>query len=211
MGKLRVQKPEQQYAGMVTYLARLCNFQLDESSVEIQESFLSDIPLERRISAIQKIITTRKANDRFPSIRDIREAAGEKIEDGRDDRFAATEISHSIWNAIGRFGYVDPDGAKAYLGQIAWAVVVCTGGWGEVCEATEFDKTTLLAQWRDIAMNMILKKRQGIPLEQIPGSSPNESKLVESALDKARDEYRDRRSRSQIAPESQNPAQKSPF
>ena len=141
---------EQRYLQRLNLLAKACSFNLDAQTVSSFDEFLADLGYERLTDAIGKILTTRKATDRFPSIRDIRQAAGEVYDEPQDDKAKATEIAHRIWTAIGRFGGYNGEDAKAWLGPIAWATVRLAGGWSSICEIeNENQQTTYVAQWRD--------------------------------------------------------------
>lgn len=168
MGQDSVQSLEIKYINAMNSLASLCNStKLDDFLFEIYDEGLQSLSYERRIFALKKIAMTRKGYDRFPSVRDIREAAGEVFDDPKDDRSKATELANRVWDAIERFGYAQPEDAEQYLGPIGWAFVNNSGRWVSIC-SIEGERTTYIAQWRDSIMSLLVKSRAGVPLGTAP-------------------------------------------
>lgn len=161
------QNLEAKYISSLMGLAKLCNTVLDDFVFELYDEGLQGIELLRRIHAIRKLAMTRKATDRFPSVRDIREAAGDVFDDPRDDKAKATELANRVWDAIERFGYNQPEEAEKYLGPIGWAFVNNSGRWVSIC-SIEGERTTYVAQWRDSIMSLLIKDRAGVPLGTAP-------------------------------------------
>lgn len=168
-------KHEVDYLNKINYLARVCNMPLEASDIGIMDSMLEDLGYERLSKAIGKILATRKGHDRFPSIRDIREAAGEAQDTPQNDHGTATEVAERIWTAIGKFGWPNGEAAKEFLGEPAWSAVLLSGGWQDACNAHEDQKGIFIAQMRDLTLSLLRKQRAGVPLmsaPQLPGSNP---------------------------------------
>lgn len=66
----------------------------------------------------------------------------------------AKEAAARIPEAIKKFGYTDPESAKAFIGSLGWNVVNRFGGWAHVCQhhgTPEMNALTFQAQARDLA------------------------------------------------------------
>lgn len=123
---------EQRFLTILSVLAEMCGSKLSSDLLEIYDNNLKDLGYENLCEALNQIIINRRAQDRFPSIRDIREACGEaklSIE------AAAQELLTRVIAAIAIFGYVDPEGAREYMGEVAWSALPGNIGWEETCTA----------------------------------------------------------------------------
>lgn len=70
--------------------------------------------------------------------------------------------SIEIWNAIGRYGWNNPDQARVSMGSLAWLVVERSGGWRRLCEESgHSDAGIMRAQLRDIAESLHRKSERG--------------------------------------------------
>lgn len=63
----------------------------------------------------------------------------------------ARDVGGRIWESISRFGQWRAEDAEKALGEVAWVVVQRMGGWHSVCQITNSDRTTFMAQCRDLA------------------------------------------------------------
>jgi hypothetical protein len=73
----------------------------------------------------------------------------------------ATEAANKIVEAMGKFGWTNPDKARAFMGELAWEVVVREGGWSNLCERTTNDDLPIMrAQWRELAKVVHVRQQQ---------------------------------------------------
>lgn len=77
--------------------------------------------------------------------------------------------------AVKRFGYANPAGAKAFLGELAWQAVCSLGGWQAVCESPTDQRATLRAQFR-VAFEGLANREaeyRSLPEHQRPAIAPS--------------------------------------
>jgi hypothetical protein len=174
------------YLSKIHYLAKTCGIEIDPMFIEVMNEGLLDLGYERLSMALSRIMKTRKANDRFPSISDIRSAAGEMIDDAKNDHSIATEIADRVYLAIaGGDGF--PEATRTKIGEIGWAAIQLLGGLNHLCATTlEENKNTFIAQTRDLIMGLLRKQRAGIDLMALPdahiGKQEQLSPAVQDAL-----------------------------
>lgn len=178
---------ELKFLAKLRALAKLSNMILDDETIQMLDEMLKDLGYERLDQAVGKILLNRRASDRFPSIRDIREAAGVVMDDPKGDKELAAEIAERIWTALGRYGYTNPGQAAEYIGDLGWAAVRNSGGWNTWCNIEcESQKPTYIAQARDLIMSLLRKDRAGVALDAVPIppseqiSSPQKEKIAEA-------------------------------
>lgn len=128
---------------------------------------LDDLPEDRVVAAIEQV--ARKAR-RWPTVDDIREAAGDGAQDPAG---VAREVADKIVEGIRRYGYMaGPSRLPAlqeFLGELAWALVQKLGGWNMLCETVRDDQLpTLKAQWRESALALIDRVQRGEALDAPP-------------------------------------------
>lgn len=110
------------------------------------------------VAALEKIIGNRGDRDAFPSVKTIKE----QLDPSVDDEALAAEAATRLAGSIGRYGYTNPAEARAYMGEVAWAIVEREGGWQGLCERTKENQIpTLKAQWRQLAVALMAKSRAG--------------------------------------------------
>lgn len=123
---------QQRFYTVFAALANMCGANLTKDMVAMYEESLSDLGFEKISTALTKIMNTRRAQDRFPSIRDIRDLCEP---DKVSIDVAAQEALNLAISAVARFGYYDPEGAEKYLGPEVWAALPGRNGWKEFCVA----------------------------------------------------------------------------
>lgn len=69
----------------------------------------------------------------------------------------ANLIATKIRQAISRCGYADPEGARKFIGDVGWNIVIRFGGWLYICEnhGELLNPSTFHAQCRDVAKAQI--------------------------------------------------------
>jgi hypothetical protein len=81
-----------------------------------------------------------------------------------DDESVAKESAARIVAAIPKFGWCNREDAKAFIGEVGWAVVEKQGGWQYICEhyGKEISMSTFQAQARDLAKSQIVLAKRGL-------------------------------------------------
>lgn len=93
----------------------------------------------------------------------------------------ALDASNLIVEAMSRFGYTNPESARAFIGELGWKVVQREGGWQSLCERTTNDDLPILkAQWRELAGALYRRDQTGRGHEPpgLPSSKPMEQVSV---------------------------------
>lgn len=69
----------------------------------------------------------------------------------------ANEVANRIRSAIGKYGWPNPNEARAYIGELGWKVVDRAGGWSYICEnhGLDLNPLTFFAQSRDSAKALL--------------------------------------------------------
>jgi hypothetical protein len=150
---------EQRFYTVLNALADLVpNFTLSKEQVILYANGLRDLGWKAAGDALEKIMRERKGGEWFPSIRDVREKIVPVIDDADDARAAAARIIA----AVAKYGWPNPVGAKAFIGELGWMVVEQQGGWAVVCqEMNEHTRGTMQAQMRDLALSLQRRARAG--------------------------------------------------
>lgn len=126
---------------------------------------LFDLDLDLVAAAISRIRKT-PGNVFFPLPAVIREAVQGSARD------EAIEASNRIVQAMSRFGWNNPEGARNFIGELGWRVVEREGGWQSLCQRTTNEELpTLKAQWRELAAVTQRRMVSGIDnaAPQLPG------------------------------------------
>jgi hypothetical protein len=128
-------------------LAMVTNHELTELAANVYVENLSDLPQDQVIQAIRGWVKKERF---FPAISDLRKNL---CADSQTPREKADVVANRIWDAIARFGWNNPEKAKAYIGELGWKTVEMAGGWVGMCETSDMEnKNIIIAQTRDLAM-----------------------------------------------------------
>ncbi len=112
---------------------------------------LKDIPAETFDEACA---TARRTLDGFPSIAwFLRTADNINL----DASGVGEDTAERIEGAIKACGYTNPDGARSYIGELGWAIILDQGGWTSVCAVTYDELISMRRLWRDAARNRFIK------------------------------------------------------
>ncbi len=79
----------------------------------------------------------------------------------KSDTVEANAAANRIWSAIAKFGYPNPDKARAYIGTLGWEVVMARGGWNSVCQESN-DNSNLQVQLQRLAETVITRTKAGL-------------------------------------------------
>lgn len=166
-------------------VARLCNFELDESLAIFYRRNLEDLDDVAVLGALEAIMLELGGGQRqFPSVAAIRRRASGQVAAGPEARMiddgearAATAL---VIGAVRRFGSINGSGQsaadkteriKAHVGELAWRCVTIRGGWNFLCETlTNADLPTFEAQFRELAKATLERRRRGV--DDLPPALP---------------------------------------
>ena len=153
-----------QIGAMILGMAEAMGRQLTEAGIKHYLQFLDDIDTGTVVWALQELI---KTESRMPTVADIRRIA--KPEESITVEHDAIEASNRIVQAMGKYGWINPEQAKEFIGELGWAVVQREGGWRNVCEHTKTEDLPITkAQWRNLAKAIAIRARAGV-LNSPPG------------------------------------------
>lgn len=101
------------------------------------------------------------------------------------DRQNGTAIANRIWESISKFGWPNGPSAREHIGEFGWQVVQMRGGWLAVCEeSNESQPGHMLAQLRDLAESLIVRKKAGQgDVRDLKIEGPDEVKRVKELVD----------------------------
>jgi hypothetical protein len=155
------------FLSRLSALAKLSEAVLSKEIVELYDKILSTVGYPNATRAVEHIIINRSARDKFPSIADIRRiATGEG-----DETDTANAVAGRIFEAIKAMDSCRllTQNVETFLGDIAWRVVVQSGGWDFVYNSmNERNAGTFRAQYRDLALSMIRRNKLGHDLNAAP-------------------------------------------
>lgn len=114
-----------------------------------------------------------------------------------DPKIQAREVASRLHSAVIKFGWPNPEQARAYIGEVGWAIAQRYGNWRQLCEhlGVEIDPGQFMAQTRDLAESMIRNNENGFldkPIHFIESSK--------DYVDRKWDEFLDGRQKQLEAP-----------
>lgn len=162
--------PQIQFMKALGVLAEMCSFTLSDNTALFYFDSLKSVGHEQAILAIQELMQTRKATDRFPSIADIRNIVRPEI----SSKGNASDIAHQLIAAISKLGrYAKKEVVDLEIGEVGAEVVRRMGGWPRFVEMTdEGDIAIFRAQLRDLIEVVQQKSRAGILHEKTKLAQP---------------------------------------
>lgn len=152
---------------------------LDPDVLKMQVEDLSDLNFESILSAISAYRRDGK-NVMWPRASKIRELVNPKqSKDGM-----ANEAASRIRKAISDFGWFNSEKARAFIGELGWAVVDRAGGWQYLCEShgVELNQLTFHAQARDLAKAIVESSELGIHNQPIGLSEAKNNSQLNNIL-----------------------------
>lgn len=152
-------------------LAEYYGTMLTPNRLSMYAEDLDDLELDEIGRAI-KLIRRDPAQNFFPLPSKIRECIKGNARD------EALEASNRIVQAMGKFGWTNPEGARAFIGELGWRVVEREGGWQGLCQRTTDDALpTFKAQWRELAAATLRREQAGVATAPGLPSSQEQLKL----------------------------------
>lgn len=157
------------------------NLNFDKGSLEGIYLAIQEVTEEQFKFSIKKILQTVK--DFYPTtnfIGLILQNAGvvsdEKSESNsiKDD---AIDANARIFAAVSKFGYMNAEQAKKYIGELGWECVERNGGWQLLCETLTLDNMGILkAQYRETCKAIMGRRKRGV--DDMPPALPDNQKLL---------------------------------
>lgn len=98
-----------------------------------------------------------------------------------DEQLALESVSRIV-QAISKYGHTNEDRAKAFIGELGWAVVVREGGWPRMCAIENTRELSFLkAQWLKLALAVQAMAKAGKLNEapRLPSTNDMQSRMVE--------------------------------
>lgn len=135
--------------------------------------------LENYLSALQSYVTDKK-HSKFPAPFQLAQYLGNEL----TAESAALEVAGRVRQAVSEFGWIAPEKARAYIGEVGWTFVQRYGGWQYLCEnlGTEIPVATFFAQARDGAKGIIESAHKGVFNQPIQLPEPKNN-LVQFRLE----------------------------
>jgi hypothetical protein len=174
---------EQQFAKALYVIAKLSQFKLEDDVLGFYVESLRPHGLDAATKVVLGMTTEAKPGKGWPSVQDILNKMGHSE---LPDEAKAVDVSRRLEEAVRKYGYNNWEKAREHIGPIG-EYVVGQGGWVDFCESlTDYNLTTMRAQWRQMALAAIAKERQGL-LDAPPAFKQLEGNDKNPALQKALD------------------------
>lgn len=106
--------------------------------ISVMEKFLMVDGFEALIKAIDRYVADTK-NKTFFSPATLRPYLNPEL----SPEAKANEVASRIRSAVGKFGWCNPEEARAYIGGLGWLAIDRAGGWQYVCENLGIDLNVL--------------------------------------------------------------------
>jgi hypothetical protein len=138
--------------------------ELDEDDFRFYGDCLEEFGWDRVYEALHRL---RQSVTRLPTVAEIKSAMGIAAPLGAEQEIDAQAklLVTTIRACFSVFGYTDPSGARARIGEVGWTALGGTRGWIELCQL-DFPQElqNRLASIREAAKALMLlppEKRQG--------------------------------------------------
>ncbi|MGD9857313.1 MAG: hypothetical protein AB7U20_20415 [Planctomycetaceae bacterium] len=118
-------------------------FTADQATVWFD--LMRDLDVAALQAAVKRVLLEREYPG-LPPLGQIRRYATEAT---HGTSVSAVRAFARVHEAISQFGYLDPAGARKYLGPEIWAVVQGIAGWDRICDSPIDQRASLFAQFRD--------------------------------------------------------------
>lgn len=167
--------PEQraQLGKVITATAMYYQRQITTEVVSMMVSDLEDLPFEKVVKAYETLRRDPKTQG-FPLPAKIRGV----VAPTPTVETEARDVIEKIKIAIGKFGYMRGEEARAYVGEIGWQIVRGLGGWMAVCQSNFIHNSALIAQARARGEDLI-NFQGNITTENLLTHESNEQPQIE--------------------------------
>lgn len=157
------------------------NRPLNRDVVSLMVNDLADLPLNEVMNGYDEYRRNPK-NNHFPLPGAIRAIVEPKTDEDAQAKEAAARIVH----AITKYGYVNRNAARGYIGELGWSVVEKQGGWQHLCENAQTDQMGMFqAQARELAKVQIQMAKAG-KLNEAPALPQRSNRVLDLATGLAR-------------------------
>ncbi len=137
--------------------------QLTDEAIRMYADDLSDLDYFKVFRAMQSYRLDTKNRQMFlpANIREI-------VNPNPAAKDLARVTAIRIREAVGKFGWPNPEEAEAFIGHEGWKYVERFGGWKHLCEnlGVDIQETTFLAQARDAIESTINLQRAGLDMDK---------------------------------------------
>jgi hypothetical protein len=132
-----------------------CKLYDKDISFDLAKLVIEDLRDLNAEDCFAAIISFRKnpKNKFWPKASDVRGIVVPEI----SDESLAEQAAKKIPEAIKKFGWPQPNEARAFIGEIGWSFIMSRGGWTNVCQnlGSEWDIGIFHAQARQVAKSEI--------------------------------------------------------
>lgn len=152
--------------------------QLRDEVLDMYAEDLSDLPVQKVLTAMNEYRRNPK-HVRMPLPAQIRAICDPAV----DEESLAKEAAARVIQAIKLFGYMRPDEAKEFIGDLGWGVVERRGGWRTLCEGLmEHEIPMFQAQARELAKAHLQLSKAGQLNKPIALPSSDSPKQLENII-----------------------------
>lgn len=140
-------------------LAQMYGKEVTKSALTIMLTSIEDLDPAKVLQALDKwAVNSKLARHPFPA--ELRELINPKVE----NRDLAIETTQRIRQAVSKFGWPNPDQARAFIGEEGWVAVSRMGGWQWLCQnlGVEIPEHAFIAQTRDALNSRLNLESAGI-------------------------------------------------
>lgn len=123
---------------------------LSAGAVSLMADALMDLDGRSVLAAIRQYVASTNSKT-FPLPGQIRDLVKPTVRTEDQVNIAIGRIRQ----ALAKFGSYDPEGAKAFVGELGWAIVVRDGGWVNMCKLETSEMPIVTSQWRKIGESVM--------------------------------------------------------
>lgn len=139
----------------IIMLASFAGREMNEMLLNGYMEAVSDLDQEQVLDTLKSWLRTNKG---FPHPADIRA----KVMPELNPEDNAQDAANLAIACVSRYGYTNPEKARASMGELAWAVVHRMGGWQHLCETLNNQNEGMFrAQIRNLAEVVSKKSKRG--------------------------------------------------
>lgn len=163
-------------AKMLIDMAKFYSYELESRQLEMYVSVLNQFPQEAVLKAGRDYVHNLK-NTKFPI--PPHSIMSEFLPKEASPEHLAKEAAGRILQAISKFGWPNPNDAKAFIGELGWRAVERFGGWFRVCSdlGVSLSPDTFYAQARDLCRSTLELGAAGIHDQPIGIEAPKSNVL----------------------------------